>query len=177
MKNRSLISKMAISSILAIGVSSLSAAPCASRCRPKCSTSSSKTTAKCGAKCGPKRSAKLDASSIRRPAGYLPSYRLDPKMQSAGEIVFKNTKLSSNGMSCATCHTSGASYQQTFAKPYAHYVEMASSVYGLSQVHLDEAIQMCMEGPMATKPFDWKSADFQNLASFVLSEQAKFIKR
>mgnify|MGYP001359759523 FL=1 len=98
-------------------------------------------------------------------------------MIAAGEAVFKNTKLSTNGMSCATCHTGGASYKQTFAKPFPHYVEMAKNVYGLPSVHLDEAIQMCMEGPMAAKAFDWKSADLQNLASFVQSEQAKFAKR
>ncbi len=177
MKNRSLISKMAISSILAIGVSSLSAAPCSSRCRPRCAASTAKTGTRCGAKCGPKCGAKSNEQSIKRPSGYSPSYKLDPKMQSAGELVFKNSKLSSNGMSCATCHTSGAGFRQTFAKPYPHYVEMAKSVYGLPKVHLDEAIQMCMEGPMATKPFDWKSADLQNLASFILSEQANFIKR
>lgn len=153
---------------------SWSQAKCASKCGPKCSA---KCGAKCGPKCGAKCAPKCSAKAIQRPAGYKPSYKLEKSMVSAGEVLFKNTKLSSNGMACATCHTAGGSYQKTFAKPYPHFVQMAKDGYGLSKVHLDEAIQMCMLGPMAAKPFDWKSVDLQNLSAFILSEQEKFSKR
>ena len=80
-------------------------------------------------------------------------------------------------MSCATCHSDGAGYQKTFAKPFPHKVEMAYAKYGVNTVYLDEAIQMCMLGPMASKSFDWNSPDLANLVAFVSEEQKKFIKQ
>lgn len=169
MRNLSLIAKMAISSALAAGLSPALAAGCAPKCRAKCAAYSSK--------CGPKCGAKSDAKLIQRPVGYKPNYPVTPTTVSAGEVLFKNTKLSTNGMACATCHAGGGSYQQSFAKPYPHKVEMAAGTYGLNSINLDEAIQMCMVGPMASKPFDWKSPDLANLVAFISEEQKKFAKR
>ena len=173
MKNLSLLAKMAISSALAAGLSPALAASCAPKCRAKCAAYSAKCSAKCGAKCG----AKSDAKLIQRPAGYKPNYPVTPATISAGEVLFKSTKLSTNGMACATCHAGGSSYQQSFAKPFPHKVEMAAATYGLNSINLDEAIQMCMVGPMASKPFDWKSPDLANLVAFISEEQKKFAKR
>jgi cytochrome c peroxidase len=114
---------------------------------------------------------------IQRPANYTPAYTADPVMIAAGKKIFENTSLSSNGMSCATCHTAGEGYQNTFAQPFPHFVQMAKSVYGLDQVHLDEAVQMCMANPMATEPFAWDDKDLQNLAAYVQSEQIKFANK
>lgn len=185
MKNLSLLAKMAVSSALAAGLAPALAAGCAPKCRAKCAAYSSKCgakcSAKCGAKCGPKCGAKCGAKAnaklIQRPAGYKPNYPITPATVAAGELVFKNTKLSSNGMACATCHTGGGSYQKSFAMPFPHKVEMAAGTYGLNSIHLDEAIQMCMAGPMAAKPFDWKSPDLANLVAFMTEEQKKFAKR
>jgi cytochrome c len=56
-------------------------------------------------------------------------------------------------------------------------MQMASMNYGVGDIHADEAVQVCMVGPMATKPLAWDSADLQNLSAYVLSEQAKFAKK
>ena len=173
MKNLSLLAKMAISSVLAAGLSPVLAAGCAPKCRSRCAAYSSKCSAKCGAKCGTKSNAKF----IQRPAGYKANYLITPAAIAAGEAVFKNTKLSTNGMACATCHADGGSYQKSFAMPFPHKVEMAAGSYGLNSIYLDEAIQMCMAGPMAAKPFDWKSQDLANLVAFMTEEQKKFAKR
>ena len=149
MKNRSVLSAMAVTAVLMGGTSSVHAA--------------------CGAKADPRL--------IQRPTGYKPNYPLTPQAVKAGEAVFRNTKLSSNGLACASCHTNGQSYQSSFGKPFPHQVAMASETYGLKTVELDEAIQMCMVGPMAAKPFEWKSVDLANLYAFVLAEQQKFMKR
>ena len=165
MKNLSLLAKMAVSSALAAGLAPVLAAGCAPKCRAKCAAYPSK----CGAK--------ANAKQIQRPTGYKPNYPITPATVAAGELVFKNAKLSSNSMACATCHTGGESYQKSFAMPFPHKVEMAAGTYGLNSIHLDEAIQMCMVGPMATKPFDWKSPDLANLVAFMTEEQKKFAKR
>ncbi len=51
---------------------------------------------------------------------------------------------------------------------------MAADTYGIQQLHLDEAIQVCMVGPMAAKPLDWKSVELANLVAFISEEHKKF---
>lgn len=53
---------------------------------------------------------------------------------------------------------------------------MAADNYGVRQVHLDEAIQVCMVGPMAAKPLDWRSPELANLVAFMNEEHKKFRK-
>ena len=63
MKNRSLLSAMAVSSVLAMA--SFGAAACGAKCKSKCGPSSSKSASKCGAKakcsakCGAKKKSTL----------------------------------------------------------------------------------------------------------------------
>jgi hypothetical protein len=159
---------MAISSVLVMGTSGLQAGPCASRCRPKCAASS-KALSKCGAK--------ASSTLIQRPASFKPNYVSDPNSVKLGEALFKNSKLSSSGVSCATCHDGGKGYNSTFAKPYPHRVAMAFETYGLSTVHLDEAIQMCMMGPMAAKPLPWGSHELNNFVAYMGEQQKAFKKK
>ena len=164
MKNRSILCAMAVTSVLAMSSLSVLAAACGSKCGAKCKPAAS--ASKCGAKCG--------AKLIQRPAAYKPNYPITPATVAAGEKLFKNTKLSSNGMSCATCHAGLKSYSATFKTDFPHKVNMASNNYGVPSIHLDEVVQMCMDGPMAAKPFDWKSPDLANLVAFISEEQKKF---
>lgn len=171
MKNLAKLSALALTSAIAM---SPALAQCGSKCASRCQGRCAASATKCGAKCG----AKADASLIKRPAGYQPNYSASNAAQvAAGETLFRSTKLSSNGLSCATCHTGGASFTPGFAKPYPHVMQMASMNYGVADIHADEAVQVCMVGPMATKPLAWDSADLQNLSAYVLSEQAKFAKK
>ncbi|WP_442867549.1 cytochrome c peroxidase [Castellaniella sp. S9] len=156
-----------------------SATKCGAKCSAKCGAKcAAKCGAKCAAKCGAKCGVKADASLIQRPAGYKPNYSASNAAQvAAGETLFRSTRLSSNGLSCATCHTDGAGFTPGFAKPFPHLMQMASMNYGVGEIFADEAVQVCMAGPMATKPLAWDSADLQNLSAYVLSEQARFAKK
>lgn len=72
-----------------------------------------------------------------RPPGYKPL-----KGYSAmGEALFKDTKLPTNGMACATCHAHHGSFSANFAKPYPHTVAMARDQLGRNSVFLDEMEQ------------------------------------
>lgn len=53
-------------------------------------------------------------AQITRPAGYKPK----TGDVALGERLFNDTKLSTNGMSCASCHANHGAFQASFAKPY-----------------------------------------------------------
>ncbi|GCB05238.1 c-type cytochrome [Ralstonia sp. SET104] len=116
-------------------------------------------------------SAADDAGALTvRPAGYKPR----PGDAKLGEKLFNDPKLSTNGMSCASCHANHASYSDSFAKPYPHTVAMARDQLGRKQVYLDEMIQACMIMPMAAKPLPWDSKELAALVAFVEQEQKTF---
>lgn len=110
------------------------------------------------------------AAMTVRPPGYKPR----PGDAKRGEKLFHDPKLSTNGMSCATCHANHASYSDAFAKPYPHTVAMARDQLGRRQVYLDEMIQACMVMPMAAKPLPWDSKELAALVAFVEQEQKTF---
>lgn len=170
MKNHSALSAMAVSSALVLTLSSVAAfGACAPRCRAKCGTME---TAKCGPKCGPKSDPKL----IQRPSGFKENYSSTPAKVHSGKALFNSVKLSTNKLSCASCHAKGTGYKASFLQPFPHKVDMAYENYGVDKVYLDEAIQMCMLGPMASKALAWNSAELENLIAFVSEEQKRFIK-
>lgn len=105
-----------------------------------------------------------------RPAGYKPLAG-DAKL---GEKLFNDKKLSTNGMSCATCHASHGAYQASFAQPYPHIVAMAKEQLGRKIVHLDEMIQACMVMPMEAKPLPWNSKELAALVAYVQIQQKTF---
>ena len=88
--------------------------------------------------------------------------------------MFNNKKLSSNGMACASCHADLKAYSMTFKNDFPHKVNMANTSYGMPKIHLDEAIQMCMNGPMKADMFKWGSKDLNNLTVFMQEEHKKF---
>ncbi len=112
----------------------------------------------------------IDAAAIRRPSGYKPA-KGDAAL---GEKLWNDTKLSSNGMSCNTCHQSHAAFMASFAKPYPHTVAMTKDKAGVKTIHLDEMIQACMVMPMATKPLAWDSKELAALTAYTLSQQKTF---
>jgi cytochrome c len=119
----------------------------------------------------PPTSAADDAGLLTaRPTGYKPR----PGDAKLGEKLFNDPKLSTNGMTCATCHANHAPYSDSFAKPYPHTVAMARDQLGRKQAYLDEMIQACMEIPMATKPLPWDSMELAALVAFVEQEQRTF---
>lgn len=109
------------------------------------------------------------ASTIR-PPGYKP---LKGK-PGAGKALFNDTKLSTNGMSCASCHANHGAFSTSFAKPYPHAVAMARSQLGRKNVYLDEMVQACMVMPMAAKPLPWNSKALADLTAYVSELQKTF---
>lgn len=84
-----------------------------------------------------------------------------------GEKLFNDTSLSSNGLSCASCHNDGAGYNATFAKAYPHSVAMARNMFGMDSVHLDEMVQICMVQPMAASPLEWSGKQLAALTTYM----------
>ncbi|WP_151703029.1 hypothetical protein [Nitrincola alkalilacustris] len=112
---------------------------------------------------------------MTRPADYTPYTTADREaLLKTGAALFADTSLSSNGLSCASCHNDLAGYMQTFANPYPHPVHMASSMFGMDQVHLDEMVQLCMVAPMAADPLPWGSMELAALTAFMEEEQKRF---
>lgn len=111
-----------------------------------------------------------DAAQTVRPAAYKPIAG-NPVL---GEKLFNDTKLSTNGMSCASCHANHAMYADSFAQPYPHTVAMARDRLGHMTVHLDEMIQACMVMPMAAKPLPWDSKELAAIVAYVEQQQKTF---
>lgn len=112
----------------------------------------------------------LDPKAFTRPGGYQPVVG-DAKL---GESLFRDTKLSSNGLSCNTCHQNHGSFQPSFAKPYPHVVTMMKEKAGVKTVHLDEMIQACMLMPMAARPLPWDSQELAALVAYTQNLQKTF---
>jgi cytochrome c len=93
-----------------------------------------------------------------------------------GRKLFSDTSLSGNGLSCATCHSDGAGFNATFAKPYPHQVAMGANQFAMDEVHLDEMIQICMVQPMQAEPLEWGGEDLAALVTFMEKEQEKYQK-
>ncbi len=116
----------------------------------------------------------VDAKLVTRPAGTKLAQGKHADLAKEGEKLFKDTKLSTNGMACGTCHTNNDNFMPTFAKPYPHEVEMAKEKGGVARVGLDEMVQFCMVVPMATKPLPWDSRQLAALTAYTADLQKKF---
>lgn len=117
---------------------------------------------------------KVDPKLVTRPAGTRLFAGKQAELVSEGERLWNDTKLSTNGLSCQTCHRANASFKGTFAKPYPHAVAMVKERAGLTQIRMDEMVQMCMVVPMAAKPLPWDSKELAELTAYVGEIQKKF---
>jgi hypothetical protein len=115
--------------------------------------------------------------AVRRPAGYTPYQGDVAELGAMGEELFNDTSLSSNGLSCAMCHTNGAVYKDTFNNEYPHVVAMGKQDFGMDMVHLDEMVQICMVAPMAAEPLEWGSKELAALTEYTRQEQQMFINK
>jgi mono/diheme cytochrome c family protein len=119
---------------------------------------------------------------VSRPAGYVPGYDENGDNPEAlierGEALFNDPTLSTNGLSCASCHGSDGQkgYQSTFNQPYPHPVAMGTNMFGMETVHADEMVQLCMVAPMASEPLDWASEDLAALAAYVVNARQRLVR-
>ncbi len=118
--------------------------------------------------------ARLDAKLITRPAGTRLASGDHKELVKYGEQLFKDTKLSSNGLSCNACHADNQSFRPSFAKPYPHTVNMVKERAGIKRIHLDEMVQVCMVIPMAAKPLPWDSKELAALTAYAGELQKSF---
>lgn len=135
--------------------------PCAAKAANPCAAKNPCAANPCAA--GPK----INRKDVVRPAGYKPLKGDHATLARQGEALFKDTKLSTNGMSCNTCHQGNNAFQASFSQPYPHRVQMAKDDLGLKTIHLDEMVQLCMVKPMAAKPLPWKSEELAALVAYV----------
>jgi len=117
---------------------------------------------------------KVDARLIRRPAGVRPASAPSTELVALGERLWKDPSLSTNKLSCQTCHQGNANFNASFAKPYPHPVAMAKERAGLAQIDADEMVQICMVVPMAAKPLPWNSKELAGLTAYVKQLQKSF---
>lgn len=116
----------------------------------------------------------LDAALINRPEG-TSLMAGDPKeLLQEGETLWKDTQLSSNGMACETCHSNNQSFMATFAQPYPHPVAMSQAMAGMSEIDLDEMVQICMVVPMAAAPLGWESRELAALTAYTAIVQQSY---
>lgn len=93
-----------------------------------------------------------------------------------GEELWTDTSLSTNGLSCNTCHDNNMQFRQTFTGAYPHAVAMASTA-GFAQVNAAEMVQLCMVIPMAARPLPWDSEELAALVAYTEDvKQPEFTK-
>lgn len=100
---------------------------------------------------------KVNPTNITRPANYRPYQGNQADLRKYGKNFYNDTNLSTNGRSCQSCHQDGSLFRPTFMQPYPHFVAMARDLAGLSQIELDEMVQLCMIASMEAKPLMWNS--------------------
>lgn len=113
----------------------------------------------------------LDENSLLRPAGFKPKYPDSRAAVARGRLLFKDTRLSTNGRSCSSCHNEIDSFGARFRSPYPHPAMNSKARFGVAQMHLDEIIQVCMRGPMRNLPFEWGSREQIDITTYLLKVQ------
>ena len=91
-----------------------------------------------------------------------------------GEKLWQDPTLSTNGLTCQTCHINHGSFNATFSQPYPHMVAMAKERASMNQINIDEMVQLCMVVPMAAKPLPWGSKELAALSAYSLEVQKTF---
>lgn len=121
------------------------------------------------------KSDRINPAVVTRPAGtHLANGKHDDLVKE-GEVLWNNVKLSSNGMSCNTCHQNHNTFSASFSKPYPHKVNMVKERAGIKgEVHLDEMVQFCMLAPMASKQFPWNSRELAALTAYTAEVQKTY---
>ena len=91
-----------------------------------------------------------------------------------GEKLWQDPTLSTNGLTCQTCHINHGSFNATFNQPHPHMVAMAKERASMNQINIDEMVQLCMVVPMAAKPLPWGSKELAALSAYSLEVQKTF---
>ena len=107
--------QLALAAALAFGLS-MAPARAANPCNPCAAKAKNPCAAKAKNPCAAKAKnpcaagAAIDPKTITRPAGYKPHKGDAAALLKEGEKLWNDPKLSTNGMSCNTCHQGHASF-------------------------------------------------------------------
>ena len=111
-------------------------------------------------------------AGISRPEGTKPYEGDQAELVAEGEKLWNDTSLSTNGLSCATCHAGYNTLSESFAKPYPHTISMVTNQVGKEiEVSAEQIVQFCMVSPMANDPLPWESRELAALTAYVLEYQ------
>lgn len=102
-----------------------------------------------------------------RPANYKAKYPADNAAILRGEKLFQSDKLSTNGRACSNCHAKASTFGPGFSKPYPHPAMNAQARFGVPQLHLDEVVQICIQGPLRGTPLEWGSQEQADLVAYL----------
>ena len=143
--------------------------PCAAK--KACGACNPCAAKKAGGACNPCGAGKVNAKAFMRPSGAGVNPKAVGALTSEGKRLWNDTSLSSNGLSCNTCHQGHGNLNATFAKAYPHKVAMPSQMAGVGQVHVDEMVQFCMLVPMQAKALGWNSRELAALTAYSVEFQ------
>ena len=143
--------------VLGMAGAALAQNPCAPKAKNPCAAAS-----------------KVDRKLVTRPKGTKLATGNRAEMLKLGKALWNDTRLSTNNMSCNSCHQGGAAFQATFAKPYPHTVAMAKEQGGFKTINLDEMNQFCLIVPMAGKTLGWESKELAALTAYTAQVQKSF---
>ena len=146
--------------------------PCAAKA---CNPCAAKACNPCAANaCTPCGAAPIKAADFVRPKDIQLDMVAMTRLISKGETLWNDTSVSSNGLSCQSCHQGGGLLNATFAEPYPHTVAMPKAQAGVEYVDVDEMVNFCMVAPMQAKPMEWNSEDLLALSAYALELQTGF---
>src|SRR3970282_2528495 len=99
--------------VLGMGGTAFAQNPCAPKGKNPCASKANPCAAKnpCAA------ASKVDPKLVTRPKGTKLATGNRAEMLKLGEALWKDTRLSTNNMSCDTCHKGGAAFQAPVASP------------------------------------------------------------
>jgi hypothetical protein len=120
---------------------------------------------------------RVPPSDLTRPADTKPFTGDASKLLEIGTKRHGDTRLSSAGRSCNTCHSEADSYNATFKKPWPHFVASVRSKTGLDRITAEGMVQFCMISAMGVRPLPWDSETLAALTAFVIERHSKVVEK
>lgn len=155
--------------------------PCAAKkAKAPCNPCAAKNPCAAANPCNPCGAGDLPApkaSEVTRPAGSKPFAGDRDSLVTLGKKLYSDTKLSTNETSCASCHTDGAMFMDSFKKPYPHSVQMAQEVSKMDSITAEGMVQYCLIRPMMSKALPWESKELAALTAYVEEVQKDHSKK
>ena len=124
--------------------------------------------------CNPCGAGKVSAKDFVRPKGVKLASGSRSKLAAQGKRLWNDPGLSTNGLSCNSCHVNNASLNPSFAESYPHRVAMPSQMAGVGRISAAEMVQFCLLVPMQSKTLPWNSTQLAALTAYTHELQKGF---